>query len=292
MAGTESGVDQREKERRRIGRIMQEKAENHREIVEALYKWDMRMVANEHCAIFPGDYVAVGHDCICSSRGVQVDMEPQDILAMIESGGLSQVFDMDDLNSPNLADKVDDMMADIERQRKFKDANCYCKCHDQKTGLEHAVAIFEMPCCEEGKQPVSVAVERTGDEFRFRNGAGTGDFPWRQCSYEEFNPGGADIIAELRGDEKPEPTESKTSAYERMLKHYEATGGGDPEKPGDAARRVPGYDQMSPSEQLAVQVSLSDEYHKSMERAAAQEKAPDASDQWGPRLPGQRRSGF
>ena len=287
-----SGPDPREQERRRVARIMQEKVEKQGDIVRALHRWDMRMVANNSCAIFPGDYVAVGDGCMCSSRGVQVDMSAADIAKMIDIGGLEQVFDMDDLNSPNLDAKIDDIMKQVEAQRNFHDAHCYRKRRDEETCLECAVAIYEFPGSTPEEPPVSAAVERSGDEFRFRNGAGTGDFPWRECNYEEFNPGGANIIAELRGDEKPEPTVNKTSAYERMLEHYEATGGGEPEKPGDAARRIPGYDKMSPSEQLAAQVRLSDEYHKAQERAASQEKSPDAADQWGPRLPGQRRTGF
>lgn len=302
MAEIYSGPDPREQERRRVARIMQEEAEVTAEAARAIRKWTLPMVSNDQCAIFPGDYVAVGESSIYSSRGVFVDMSPDDIASMIESGGLSEVFDTKDLNAPNISDKIDDVMEDIARQRQFKDAQHYYY-HQQQYyhehdhdvdghALERAVAVFEFPSDIPGEPPATAAVERTGDTFEFVNGAVSEDIPWRECSYEEFNPGGANIIAELRGDEKPEPTENKTSAYERMLEHYEATGGGEPEKPGDAARRIPGYDKMSPSEQLAAQVQLSDEYHKSLERAKSQEKSPDASDQWGPRLPGQRRTGF
>lgn len=286
MAAYDHSEDHRERERRRVARIMQEKAENEKELQEALYKWDMRMVANGPCIIFPGDYVAVGHGCMCSSRGALVDLDMDDIRDMIGVGGLHQVFDFDDLNAPDFYEQVDDIMARIAAQRMYQDASRY-RCSGS---LRQAVAEYDLPAepGQDGK-PATAAVERNGSVFVFRAGAGAGDVPMRQCSYDEFNPGGVDIRQALYESAKPEQGRSQKSAWQELQEKYLADGENDIAKPSDASRRIPGYDRMTPSEKLAVQVRLEDEQHKAMQRSAGQEHGPDAADQWGPRMPGERR---
>lgn len=282
-----SNDDFREAERRRVARCMQEKAENSKEVAQALHVWKARMVANDQCMVLPGDYMAVGRCCMCSSRGAMIDMAEGDIQALVESGALSRVFDNDDLNAPDFHDVLDGVLDKIAAQREFRDASCYYCSH----GLEQAVAVWDIPPDPDGMQPgCTAAVGRSGAEFGFGDDLVSTDLPLRQCSYEEFNPGGADIMAAVRAEAKPEQGRSQKSMFQEMQEKYLADGENDIAKPDDLVKRVPGWDKMSPSERMALQVQASDEYHRALERQAAQEQGPDAADQWGPRLPGGRRT--
>lgn len=277
----EKTLSREEQERRRVARVSQEIVENQRELAEILYVWDMRMVANDSCVIFPGDYVAVGSTCLCSSRGAMVDLSADDIAEMIGIGGLHQAFDMDDLNAPDFADRINDVMGKIAAQREYKDASRYYV----SPGLKYAIAEYDPdPAHEDPDDAAPFAVERRGDRFNLRAGGGGEDIPVRQCAYREFNPGGASIMEALREQAKPE-AQSSGRAYDEMMERYRRMGGNDVQKPADAVKRIPGFDQMSPREQLAVQYQLTDEYHKAVERSRAQEQAADAADQWGPKLP-------
>ena len=282
----DAGSDRLERERRRVARISQEIVENERELAEILYIWDLRMVASPACVILPGDYIAVGDGCMCSSRGALVDMDSEDILALVTGGGMHRAFDMDDLNAPDFDVQINSVMRRIQAQRQYQDADRYYCNHE----LQYAVAEYDVePPANFEDQSAPFAVERREDRFQFRNGAGAGDIPLRECNYEEFNPGGAEIILASRAEARPEEGRSRGAEYAEMLRRYEASGGGKPEMPAEAARRIPGFDQMSPREQMAAQYKLTDEYHKAAERRSIQEQAPDAGDQWGPRLPGERR---
>lgn len=281
-----AGSDRLEQERRRVARIAQEVVENRRELAEILYVWDMRMVAGPSCAIMPGDYVAVGSGCMCSSRGAMVDMDADDILALVTGGGMHRALDMDDLNAPDLDIRINSIMERVEAQRMYKDADRYLCSHD----LRHAVAEYDPdPVPGSEAPPAQFAVERRGDRFSYRNGARGGDVPMRECRYEEFNPGGAEIVLAAQAEARPEEGRAAGSAYAEMLRRYERSGGHGAEMPSDAARRIPGFEDMSPREQMAAKYKLMDEYHKAAERSAAQERSPDAADQWGPRLPGESR---
>lgn len=280
-----AGSDRLEQERRRVARVAQEIVENKRELAEILYIWDMRMVAGPACAIMPGDYMAVGPGCMCSSRGALVDMDADDILALVSGGGMHKAFDMDDLNAPDIDVRIDSVMQRIAAQRTYQDADRYLCSHD----LQYAVAEYDPdPAPGTEAPPAQFAVERRGDRFSYRSGARGGDVPMRECRYEEFNPGGAEIVLAAQAEARPEEGRAAGSAYAEMLRRYEQSGGHGAAMPSEAARRIPGFKDMSPREQLAATYKLTDEYHKFAERGAAQEKSPDAADQWGPRLPGER----
>ena len=109
----------RSRERRRVARISQEIVENERELAEILYIWDLRMVASPTCVILPGDYIAVGDGCMCSSRGALVDMDSEDILALVTGGGMHRAFDMDDLNAPDFDVQINSVMRRIQAQRQY-----------------------------------------------------------------------------------------------------------------------------------------------------------------------------
>lgn len=281
-------LDRREFERCRVAIIMQEVVDSQRELAEMLYIWDMRITANQHCCILPGDYIAVGNGCMCSSRGALVDMDQDDILQMIGAGGLHQVFDMDDLNAPDFSSRINDIMGDIVAQRQFRDAHHYCS-----DGLQHAVAVYDLPSGPgpDGK-PAQFAVERRGDRFSFRNGFGSGDVPMAQCDYEHFNPGGIKIVEAMRDEAKPDTGPSKQRAYDMLMKQYREGGYQDIEMPSDAARRVPGFKDMPPREQMAVVHKLSTSQQAAIDRGRRQEQKLDTDDQWGPKGPGERRCGW
>lgn len=283
-------MDAREREQRRVARMMQEKAENKRELAQALHVWRGKMLANDACCVLPGDYMAVGHGCMCSSRGALLSMSEDDLHAMIEGGALSKVFRMGDVNGPDMDAQLDFYMGQIVRQRHYADASSYHVC----TGdLERAIAVYDMPepasGSEKGSEGPMLTVERNGGRFAFHTGSWDGGVPMRQCSYEEFNPGGAEMIRSLESEAKPEQGRSKSVLREKMEREYLNNGENRVAKPDEAIRQIPGYENMSPSERLAKMVELKDEYHKALERSVQQEQAPSSSDQWGPRLPGERR---
>ena len=286
MAGE---MDRRDEWMRRVGRMMQEKAENSRELADALHVWRARMLSNGSCCIMPGDYVFAGQGCMCSSRGAFLSMSESDLHAMIEGGALSKVFDFDDLNAPDFGSQLDGVMDRIMAQRHFRDASAYY----ELPGLERSVAVYDVPVTgpgrENGQNVPAMAVERNGDRFALRTGAWDGDRPVRQCSYEEFNPGGADIMQALQSEDKSSQGRNRSELFEKMQREYLNNGENEIVKPDDALKQLPGYDSMSPSQRLAAKVKLEDEYHRALERSGQQEQAQSTSDQWGPRLPGERR---
>lgn len=288
MSANGKELDRREFERRRVAIIMQEVVENQRELAEMLYIWDMRITANAQCCILPGDYIAVGDGCLCSSRGALVDMDQSDIAELIGAGGLHQVFDLDDLNAPDFSHRINDIMCDIVAQRQFRDAGAY-----YELGLEDAVAVYDLPSVPgSGNGPAQFAVERRGDRFAFRNGFGAGDVPMAQCDYEHFNPGGIDIVRSMRAEAKADTGPSKKRAYDMLMEQYREGGYHDIEMPSDAARRVPGFKDMSPREQMSVVHKLSTAREAAADRGRRQEQKADTDDQWGPKTPGERRAGW
>lgn len=276
MAG--NGEELTAQESRKAARRMLERIENTKEIADALYAWNARALANSQCMLLPGDLCVCGKDGIQSSRGVMIQMSPEEIAGLIEGGALDKIFDVDGLNAPDFSTRMEDVFTAFVSQQHFCDADRYRASGD----MSRAVAVYDPPV-PEGEPRSPVAVERDGDRFRlvagFHDDGGTG----QECDYSKFNPGRADIMSEL-ADSAGE-NQNRGSAYQELQEKYLADGKNDAPKMGDLQKPedVPGYDKMSPMAQLRLQA----DYVDAMDAVRQEEQAQAEEDGMEP-MPGRR----
>ena len=262
-------------ENMRVARRMLERQENIKEIAQALYQYNARAMASANAILLPGDYMVRSGECMMSSRGAAVQISPEELADLVDGGALSKIFNPDDLNSADFGDKIDDIMSAIGYQAHYHDASCYVARDD----LSKVVAVYDLPGA--GEVPdMRAYVERSGDEYRLSDGVEAESGTMRQCSYEEFNPGGREIVLETQAA-GPQETVNKSNAYDQLKETYLDGGENDVPEAGEITRPedVAGYDKLSPSEKLALQR----QYQEQMQ--AAQEAGAQAQSQWTPSLP-------
>ncbi len=277
MAGN-NGEDMTAREARKAARRMLERIENTRDIADALYIWNAKAMANAQCMLLPGDFCVCGHGGLQSSRGAMITMSPEELAELIEGGALDKVFDVDGLNGPDFADRMEDVFTAFIGQQHFHDASCYRASGD----LSHAVAVYNPPV-PEGEPPMSIAVERDGGRFSlvagFDDDGGTG----QECDYSKFNPGRADIMSALA--ETNLERQNQGSAYQKLQEKYLSDGSNDAPEAGDLKKPedIPGYDKMSPMEQLRLQADYVDAVD-AVRQSQAEQEAQEAAEP----MPGRR----
>ena len=272
----------------RTARRMLERTENRKELALALYQYNAKALVGGGGALLPGDVCCGVPEGLVTSRGAAIPMSPEELSALVDGGALDRMFRMDDLNAPDFGKRIEAVMSKIETQRHFHDASCYYK--SDAPGLEFAVAVYDVPGQEPGSTE-TISVERNADGMAARTGVrddfGTG---FRQCTYEEFNPGGRALA--LEAEAVNTERESKSSAYDRLQESYLSGGhetapeAGEVRKPLEAARDIPGYDAMSATEKLAAMRDATDQYADHQARIAEQEASKEAEEEW---VPGSKR---
>lgn len=254
-------------------RIMQ-REESEAEIADALYEYNERALCGNGCLMLPGDYVCVCGNCMLGSRGAAINIDPEALAEMIDQGALSKIFDPDSLSRPDFSDKMDEVFAAMGAQRHFHDASCYMAKDGADGKLADAIAVYEPQPGEqytvrmdEGKAECVPGVPKDVDFYR-------------ECSYEEFNPGGTELKKEA---EKAKPA----GAYEKLVKDY--LNNGDVREYGEVrAEDRPGYGKLSPMEKLQAQAEAVDE-NDMIRKAQAEQEAREAGEaQWSPGM----RQGF
>lgn len=281
----------------RTARRMLERTENRRDIAACLYQYQARTLCGGGGILVPGDYMCDMGGCLVSSRGMAIPMDAAAITEMVDGGALDKLFSMDDLNAPDFSSRFEKVLAEMDVQRHYHDASCYYKNEQAGPGLVGSVAVYDVPEPGTG-QRAPVSVESTGGRFAVRPGVrddlvGAG---FRQCTYEEFNPGGRELVMQAEADVNAE-RQNTGSAYEKLKKDYLANGeneikeSGEVEPPDKAVQSIPGYDRMSATEKLAAMREATDRYdayQKSLQEQAATRENESA---WTPTLPGSGRMG-
>lgn len=200
----------------------QERIETREEIAAYIYAYKGSTMSGGNGLLRQGDYMSLNNsgDRLTSSRGVDIALNTGDLERMIDAGVLDKALRADDLNSPDFRAHVDKMIEQTTRQAKYQDAQAYYSISDNT-----AVAAF----VDDVRQVTpTAAIIRNGSEFTMATAeelksdvtgiakgtvSAVGDFaaspfeaisPERECSYEEFNPGGRDIKRELERHSNPE----------------------------------------------------------------------------------------
>lgn len=272
----------------RTARRMLERTENRKELAKALYQYNAKALVGGGGALLPGDVCCGVPEGLVTSRGAAIPMSLEELSALVDGGALDRMFRMDDLNAPDFGKRIDAVMSKIDTQRHFHDASCYYR--SDGPGLEAAVAVYDIPAGAHGG-PQTISVERSDAGMAAREGVrddlGTG---FRQCTYEEFNPGGKALALEA-GSVNTE-RESKANAYDRLKEDYlsggqhEGAEAGEVRKPMEAAQSIPGYDAMSATEKLAAMRDATDQYADHQARVAEEDARKAAEEEW---VPGSKR---
>ena len=272
----------------RTARRMLERTENKKELAMALYQYNAKALVGSGSALMPGDICCGVPEGLVTSRGAAIPMSAEELSALVDGGALDRMFRMDDLNAPDFSKRIEAVMSKINEQRHFHDASCYYKADGP--GLESAVAVYDVPGPEPGSTE-TISVERSAGGIEARAGVRDDlDTGFRQCTYEEFNPGGRALA--LEAEDVNTERESKDSAYDRLKESYLSGGenkigeAGEVRKPMDAAREIPGYDAMSATEKLAAMRDATDRYADHQARIAEQDASKEAEEEW---VPGSKR---
>lgn len=253
-------------EARKVARKRLERTESVRDIADALYAWNAQMMANDKCVIMPGDCVVHGKGGIESARGTVIAMHPDEIADLIDSGALAKMFDPDDLNAANFSENAHAVFGMISAQRNFADApHYYCR-----PELHSAIAVYDVPG-PEPDQDTQFSVERAGRRFAFAPGVRSDLGTMRECSYAEFNPANADIMAEVNG--MPPEERNRSAAFDRIQELYLAEGSNDVPEQGEARdpRDEPGFSSLPPMEQLARMNAYTEQADAARQQAQAQD---------------------
>lgn len=269
----------------RAARRMLERTENKREIAQYMYKYNSRTLCGGGGFLGMGDIMMGVSGGLVSSRGMAVMMSPEEITALVDGGALDKLFNMDDLNAPDFSKVFGKVAAKIGAQRLYKDAKAYYK--SKAPGLETAIAVYDAPGTEMG----AVSVEAEGGKAVIRSGVRKDlDTAFRQCSYEEFNPGGRELLL-MAAETAPEKG-NKTSAYERLKRDYLQNGENGVNEPGavprpeDAVKSIPGFEKMSAAEKLSAMREATDRYDEYQKALQEQEATRQAGEAWVPKYPG------
>lgn len=263
---------------------MLERTENRKELAQALYQYNARALVGGGGMMLPGDVICAVPGGIVSARGMAVPMSPGELSQLVDGGALDRLFRMDDLNAPDFDERIGRIMSKAGMQREYQDASRYYV--NSGPGLQESVAVYDVPETGPG-DPAHVSVERSGGEQKARTGVrddlGTA---FRQCTYEEFNPGGRALLNESRAV-NPE-RENRGSAYDQLREGYLDGGenkvpeSGEVKKPEDAVKDIPGYDKMSASEKLSAMKEATEKYSAYQAEMGEQAAARDASAEWTP----------
>lgn len=272
----------------RTAKRMLERTENRKELAKALYQYNAKALVGGGGALLPGDVCCGVPEGLVTSRGAAIPMSESELNALVDGGALDRMFRMDDLNAPDFGKRIDAVMSKLDTQRHFHDASCYYKA--DAPGLQSAVAVYDIPG-RDGNPPQTISVERDANGMNARAGVRDDlDTGFRQCTYEEFNPGGRALA--LESETVNTERESKDSAYDRLKEGYlsggqsETAEPGEVRKPLEAAQSIPGYDAMSPMEKLAAMRDATDQYADHQARVAEEDARKSAEEEW---VPGQKR---
>lgn len=268
----------------RTARRMLERTENREDLVRALYEYNARALVGGGGMMLPGDIVCAVPGGIATARGMAVPMSPEELEALVDGGALDRMFRMDDLNAPDFSDRIGAVMKKAGMQMSFRDASAYYA--PAGPGLEESIAVYDVPETGPG-DPAHVSVEQSGGTASFRTGVrddlGTN---FRQCTYEEFNPGGRPLLAEARSVNAER--ENAGTAYDKLRESYLQNGEnrapetGEVKKPEDAVKDIPGYDRMGAAEKLAAMKDATEKYEAYQAQQGREAAERDASAEWTP----------
>lgn len=269
-------------ESRKAARRMQERFENMGDIADALYLWNAQMLAGSGCVMMPGDVCACWNGGIASSRGALISMSADEILDLVDGGALSKVFNPDDMNAPDFGDRMRHIFTKVSDQRAFRDAPHYY----QRPELHSAVAVYDVPG-PTPKDDTQLSVERAGRRFSFVPGVRDDLETMLECTYLQFNPARADIMAEVNGA-APE-MRNRSDIFDRIIQAYQDAGSNGVPEAGDLKdpRDEPGFDALPPMERMTRMNAYTDQADTMRRQKAADQTEIDNDIP----MPGGRRMG-
>lgn len=209
---------------------MQEREETREEIADYIYEYKGKAMSGGSSLLCPGDHMVLNAagNSLGSARGATIALDTSGLEKLLESGALDKTFSMDDLSSPDFTKKLDAVLDNMAMQAEYRDAYSYCEMGD-----ESGLASFAKDVAS--NTPTAIVI-RNGSEFAVAAGSeikddikdiavgaadAAGEFvsdafgSVRECTYEEFNPGGLDIRSELESSVNGE-RENPGEKFERL----------------------------------------------------------------------------
>lgn len=261
---TTGSNEQFERETQKVARQRQEMVESKREIAQCLYRYTGPTLFGQGCALLAGDYMQLKDNCLCSTRQTQIPMSSEQLAEMIDDGVITKVFNPDDINSSDFAARMDEIMLEIQSQSLFQDADLYMINDECNCGLAKYVS-------EHDPEEVIAYAERVDDKITMRPEVTLSEDvvePMRECSYDEFNPGGRQM--QKQADSVNKERENRGNAYAKLREEYLANGGNSVKEPGEilqnkemsAKDRLTAYrdaqDTIEEQQQSAQQLQIQD----------------------------------
>lgn len=237
MSIKDQNMDQRETQK--VARRMQEIIENKEEVAKCLFRYMGPAIVTPQCMLCGGDYMVFGNGALTSARGAQIPISAEELVSFIDGGHLSHVFDPTDINSSDFAERMNTILEAMNLQSKYQDAPVYY----QFVHEDCALAAYES-----GTPDRIAGVLRVGTHFALHNGISKKDDMFKdskECTYEEFNPGGKEIQDELEKTVNQE-TQNKSSKYQEMKQMYQQNG----------ENRVPSVGEISQDKSLSAKDRL------------------------------------
>ena len=224
-------IKREEYEKQRASLRRQELVETKHEIANALYRYQGPTLVANGCVLLTGDYMLKSDAGLTSSRNVFINMSADELTDRINDGHIAKVFNPDDMNAPDINTRIDEVLADMNLQSKFEDADQYLYNDDQEKGLAIYVKDIADSAAEptidaivECKKGVVVAKMASKDVVDDVKGA-------KECTYEEFNPGARDLSMQL--DKLNPETQNSMNAYHKLREEYLANGENDVKEPSE-----------------------------------------------------------
>lgn len=227
MGNIQDEMDQRERNEMTAKR-RQEYYENIKEFQNVLFRYNGPTVISPDYVLFSGDYVTKGAKGISSVRGVDLGISAEKFMEQVHAGGFSQVFSPTDLNAPDIITKFERIMKQIKRQSTAWDATIYL------TNAVEPHSTDDIALYKNEHDEIEAHMKKKQDEdtvLVYIGAPSEKDMTgMRECTYEEFNPGGLTLHLEIEDHINPERT-NKGSAYEKLNEQLNQTGNGEFNKP-------------------------------------------------------------
>lgn len=220
-------------------------------------------MSNGSCLFAGGDYCVYGDGALHGSRGASIPMSASELEAMIESGAMSNVFDLDDLNAPNFTILVGEVFQQSLSQSRYAD----CKHYYKDPRYENPVGDYgngtAVTKTENGfeiikdYQPTASCTECAyGDFDKVASEIEQNTAPIQQGSYDNINENinaAKDYVKDTAGENVNTGMAMRNA--EEAYESASVSSSGEIIRPDD----MPGYDDLSPMDKIMAQAKYLDE---------------------------------
>ena len=178
----------------RVARRMNELIEKREELSKCLFQYQGPPIVSENCILNPGDILVQDGNSVISSRGVQIELQRQEMADLIADGVFDQMIRPSDINQPNFNKDLNRIMEIMQMQANYRDADVYKKDaeNDEYYALyldkEDPNKVISAIQCIGGAYYTRKAINATIDMFDDLD----------ESDYLEFNPNQTSIPDEIQ----------------------------------------------------------------------------------------------